>query len=140
MTWHGRVQRPNVVPGEGSQGALIERAIEALETAVEEDALFLWTGGKEAQLLADLLLYEVGEADECSPIPWGIIDTDNQFEAMYEFRAEYLRPTGDQGVDTVGPATGVDDVTVRRYDALLEEVIDNDDDPRGYHGDRKSVV
>lgn len=134
MTWHGSVQRPDTVPGEGSQQERVEQAIDALETAVTEDAIFLWTGGKEAQVIADLLLYEVGDADERSPVPWGIIDTGNQFEEMYEFRREYLRPTGDQGADTVGPATGVDDVTVRRYDELLEAVVENEDDPRGYHG------
>jgi len=134
MTWHGAVQRANVEPGDGSQGALVERAIEALEDAVTEDAIFLWTGGKEAQVVADLLLYTIGDADEQSPVPWGIIDTGNQFDAMYEFREEYVRPTGDRGADTVGPATGVDDVTVRRYDDLLEEVVRNEDDPRGYHG------
>ncbi len=134
MTWHGPVQRSTVVPGEGSQQELVEQAIDALEEAMDEDAVFLWTGGKEAQVIADLLLYTVGDADEQSPLPWGIIDTDNQFDAMYEFREEYLRPTGDRGADTVGPTTGVEDVTVRRYDDLLDEVILNDEDPRGYHG------
>lgn len=134
MTWHGPLQRPTVTPGEGSQQARIEQAIDALTDAAEEDAIFLWTGGKEAQVIADLLLYTVGDADERSPVPWGTIDTGNQFEEMYEFRETYCLPSGDRGADTVGPSTGVDDVTVRRYDALVEEVIENEDDPRGYHG------
>lgn len=133
MTWHGPVDRPAVTPGDGSQGARIESAVDALDRAAEEDALFLWTGGKEAQVIADLLLYTVGTGER-SPVPWGVIDTGNHFEEMEAFREEYVRPTGDRGADTVGPATGVADVRIERYDALLEGVILNDDDPRDYHG------
>ncbi len=134
MTWNGPPRRVGAVPGDGSQAALVEEAIGTLETAVEDEALFLWTGGKDAQVIADLLLYAVGGDDERSPLPFGVIDTGNHFEAMYGFREEYAAATGDRGADTVGPFTGVEEVLVERHDELLEHVIRNDDDPRGYHG------
>lgn len=135
MTWNSRIQGKKAVPGKGSQTELIEEAVEILEEAVEKNAVFLWTGGKEAQVIADLLLYTVGENDEDPQVPFGVIDTGNQFEEMYDFRENYIAADGDQGADTVGPFSGIDNVIVERYDEFLEKVINNPYDPRGYHGE-----
>ena len=123
---------------EGSQTQRIAEAVSALEKAVEENdkVLFLWTGGKEAQVIADLLLYEVGEVEGKSPVPFGVIDTGNHFDEMYDFREKFLAADGDQGADTVGPFNGIgNDVIVEKYDEFLENIIENEDDPRGYHGE-----
>lgn len=137
MTWNNPPARPNVVPKRGCQQTHIEEAVGSLETAVSGDksTAFLWTGGKEAQVIADLLLYAVGEAVEVSPVPFVIIETGNQFEAMKEFRQKYVAPEGDNGAATTGPPTGVSDVRTIRYDEMLEQVIHNPADPRGYHGE-----
>lgn len=134
MTWNSPPPRPNVVPFEGSQQSRIEQAIEALEGALDDDALFLWTGGKEANVVADLLLYAVGDQQGQSPIPWGVIDTGNHFPEMYAFREEYCAVTGDRRAETVGPFAGVMDVVTERHDGLID-VIEDPDDPRGYHGE-----
>lgn len=138
MTWNSTVSRKETVPGKGSQSQLIEEAIETLEEVVEkkEDVIFLWTGGKEAQVIADLLLYAVGDEEGVSPIPFGVIDTGNQFDEMYDFREKFLAADGDQGADTVGPFNGIgNEVIVERYDEFLETIINNENDPRGYHGE-----
>lgn len=136
MTWNSAIHKKDAVPLEGSQTALIQEAVEVLREAADENALFLWTGGKEAQVIADLLLYSVHGDNETSPVPFGVIDTGNHFEEMYGFREEYLEVSGDQGADTVGPFTGIgNEVIVERHDDFLEHIIDNEYDPRGYHGE-----
>ncbi|MFB6100049.1 MAG: phosphoadenosine phosphosulfate reductase family protein [Candidatus Nanohalobium sp.] len=137
MTWNGRTNWRNAKPLKGSQTEKIGEAVSALQEAVkrDEDVIFLWTGGKEAQVIADLLLYEIGEEKGVSPVPFGIIDTGNQFEEMYEFREEFLAAAGDQGADTVGPFHGIgNEVIVEKHEDFLEKIIRNENDPRGYHG------
>ncbi|MBC5792499.1 MAG: phosphoadenosine phosphosulfate reductase family protein [Nanohaloarchaea archaeon] len=137
MTWNGRASWRNAKPIGGSQTQKVGEAVSALEKAIEENekVLFLWTGGKEAQVIADLLLYEVGEEDGVSPVPFGVIDTGNQFESMYDFREEFLAADGDKGANTVGPFEGIGNkVIVERHDEFLEKIIENENDPRGYHG------
>lgn len=133
MTWLGSPRRAEVVPAKGSMQQRVDEAIYTLEDVIEdEDALFLWTGGKEANVIGDLLLYAVGEPGN-QEIPWATIDTGNHFDEMREFRREYVAATGDQSASTTGPPGGVA-VRVERYDELLDRVIQNEDDPRGYHG------
>ncbi len=135
MTWNGPTSRNRVVPGGGSQNDLIEEAIETLEKAVKKNAVFLWTGGKEAQVIADLLLYEVGGEQGVSPVPFATIDTGNHFEEMYEFRKKFLEASGDQGAETVGPFLGIGNKYIeKKYEELLENIIENPYDPRSYHG------
>lgn len=133
MTWHGPTHQKIATPQQNSQQERINKSLTALREAVDDDALFLWTGGKEAQVIADMLLYAVGEPEE-QPIPFGIIDTGNHFEEMYTFRSNFCAPNGDRGAATIGPPNGIRDIRVRRHEKLLDEVINNDDDPRGYHG------
>lgn len=139
MTWNSTASMKNPVPVEGSQTSRIAEAMQTLEKAVEEDdgdTIFLWTGGKEAQVIADLLLYDIGEEKGKSPIPFGLIDTGNHFDEMYEFREEFMEASGDRGADTVGPFNGIgNDFIVERYEEFLENVIENESDPRGYHGE-----
>ncbi|MDY6774126.1 MAG: hypothetical protein SVS85_02900 [Candidatus Nanohaloarchaea archaeon] len=90
MTWNSKLNWRKAKPLEGSQTQRIAEAVSTLEDVVQdEEVIFLWTGGKEAQVIADLLLYEVGEEKGKSPIPFGIIDTGNQFDEIYEFRENY---------------------------------------------------
>ncbi|MFB6191635.1 MAG: phosphoadenosine phosphosulfate reductase family protein, partial [Candidatus Nanohaloarchaea archaeon] len=139
MTWNSRPSMKTPVPGEGSQTALIQEAIETLEEVVEEDdgdTVFLWTGGKEAQVIADLLLYEVGPQEGVSPVPFGVIDTGNQFDEMYRFRRDFAEASGDQGADTVGPFNGIGNrIIIEKYEEFLDNIIRNEYDPRGYHGE-----
>jgi len=138
MTWNGKTNWRNAKPLEGSQTQRLAEAVSTLEKAVESDkkTIFLWTGGKEAQVIANLLLYEVGEEQGKSPIPFGVIDTGNHFEEMYEFREGYLAADGDKGSDTVGPFEGIgNDVIIEEYTEFLEKIIENESDPRGYHGE-----
>lgn len=138
MTWNDRIHGKSVYPPGKSQTELIQEAVDTLQKALEEhdrdEILFLWTGGKEAQVIADLLLYTVGE-DEESPVPFGVIDTGNHFEEMYEFREKYVAADGDRGAQTVGPFTGIEEVRVEQYEEFLEHIINNPCDPRGYHGE-----
>lgn len=139
MTWNGASTFHEVSPGGESQSELVEEAVEVLNRVVgSEDALFLWTGGKEAQVVADLLLHHVGETG-VSPVPFGTVDTGNHFEDMYEFREEFVAPEGDQGADTTGPFLGVENWCIERHDELLEHVIESESDPRGYHGKHRST-
>ncbi|MFB6245203.1 MAG: phosphoadenosine phosphosulfate reductase family protein, partial [Candidatus Nanohaloarchaea archaeon] len=140
MTWKEPCNKKEVVPGDGSQSRLVEEAIEVLEKAVkaEGDTAFLWTGGKEAQVIADLLLYDVGDPGE-QPVPFVVLDTGNHFDEMYDFREEYAAADGDEGADTVGPFFGLDEVVVERYDEFLENIIRNESDPRDYHGEHSGV-
>lgn len=141
MVWTGATSTANVAPG-GGQHHLVDQASEVLEMAVEEfDTMaFLWTGGKEANAIADMLLYGVDGANGRSPVPFVTIDTGNQYDAMYDFRKQYAAPTGDRGASTVGPPTGLARWDVLRYDDLLDGVVQNDDDPRGYHGEWRAGV
>lgn len=126
------------VPSGNTQMDRIEEAVETLEKIVEgnDNVIFLWTGGKEAQVIADMLLYEVGEEEGVSPVPFGIIDTGNHFEEMYEFRQDYLEASGDQGAETVGPFMGIgNDCIAEKYQEFLDHIINNEYDPRGYHGE-----
>lgn len=139
MTWNNTVHGKDVFPRENSQTDRIRESVETLEDALDaydnDRILFLWTGGKEAQVIADLLLYTVGGSDEQSPVPFGVIDTGNHFDEMYTFRDAYVEMSGDQGAQTVGPFTGVDEVIVETHETFLEHIINNDHDPRGYHGE-----
>lgn len=137
MTWNSTPNMAKATPFDGSQMEQIGRAVQTLENVIAEDdgdTVFLWTGGKEANVIADMLLYAVGEPG-VSPIPFGIIDTGNQFDEMYAFREDFLDATGDQGADTVGPFGGVDEVITVKYEEMLEKIIENENDPRGYHGE-----
>lgn len=134
MTWNGPPRRVDALPAAGSMEQRLEEAIDALVDVVDEAALLLWTGGKEANVLADLLLYAVGDSPGRSPAPFGTIDTGNAYPEIHQFRGEFCLPMGDRGADTVGPPGGVDGFLVERYDGLIDGVIDNPDDPRGYHG------
>jgi 3'-phosphoadenosine 5'-phosphosulfate sulfotransferase (PAPS reductase)/FAD synthetase len=121
-------ERPTVTPGSGSQQQYLDRATERLESEITDDTAFLWTGGKEAQVIADLLLYAVGDVHESSPVPFITIDTGNHYDAMYDFREDYATESG------IGPETGIEDWRTIRHDKLLDGVLQNDDDPRQHHG------
>lgn len=137
MTWNGKTNWRNAKPLSGTQTQKIAEAVSTLEETIggNENVIFLWTGGKEAQVLADLLLYEVGEQQGKSPIPFGVIDTGNHFDEMYKFREDFTAADGDQGADTVGPFQGIgNEVVTEKYEKMLKHVIENPTDPRGYHG------
>lgn len=136
MTWLGEPTTANVKPGTGSQNKHVKKAITVLKDAVSEydNLAFLWTGGKEANVIANMLLYAVKGDNERTPVPFVTIDTGNNFDAMYEFREKYVSITGDNGANTTGPPTGINDHRVIQYDEMLESVINNPADPRGYHG------
>lgn len=133
MTWHSRPEHPSVTPGENSQQTRVDEAISCLSDHVGDDVGFLWTGGKEAQVIADMLLYAIGDLGE-TPVSFLTIDTGNAYDEMYKFRSEYTSATGDKGADTVGPANGVSGHRLYRHGKMLESVIRKDTDPRGYHG------
>jgi 3'-phosphoadenosine 5'-phosphosulfate sulfotransferase (PAPS reductase)/FAD synthetase len=134
MTWNGKTTIHDTVPNDRSQSQLIQEAVEVLGEAVEkDDVLFLWTGGKEAQVIADLLLHHVGEAG-VSTVTFGTVDTGNHFDEMYDFRDKFVEPHGDKGADTVGPFLGIENWKVERNEELLEHVMENESDPRDYHG------
>jgi len=138
MTWNGKTNWRNAKPLKGSQTEKIGEAVSTLEKVIDEkdDVIFLWTGGKEAQVIADLLLYEIGDEKGVSPVSFGVIDTGNHFEEMYNFREDFLASNGDQGSDTVGPFQGIgNEVIVEKYEKMLKHVINNPYDPRGYHGE-----
>lgn len=122
-------ERPSVVPYEGSQQQHVDTAIETIRSQVTESTAFLWTGGKEAQVIADLLLYAVGDTHEKSPVPFVTVSTGNHYEEMVSFRERYA-----SGGD-IGPQTGVSDWRVLRHDKLIDGVLQNDSDPRCYHGE-----
>lgn len=97
--------------------AHFETAVQVLEDNVDGDTAFLWTGGSEAQVIAHLLQNYV----DAPSVPFVTIDTGNAFPEVYEFRQEYM---SERDIDW----------RVERYDELLDGVINNADDPRGYHG------
>jgi 3'-phosphoadenosine 5'-phosphosulfate sulfotransferase (PAPS reductase)/FAD synthetase len=136
MTWCNPPERPAVTPGGGSQQELIETAIRTLQTAVAENAALLWTGGKEANVLADLLLYAVGDWDKQGDqmVPFVTVDTGNHLDKMYDHRERFTAADGDEGAETVGPPSGITDHRTVRYESLLDR-IEDPDDPRGYHGE-----
>lgn len=109
----------NAVPEKEEQEKLEEEAAEALREAVEEEALFLFTGGKEALVISHMLLQRIGDGGQ--PVPYGVVDTGNHFEEMQEFRTNYCE---NRGIE----------LKKKRYDQLLEKVILNEEDPRGFHG------
>lgn len=98
--------------------SLVTEAVDALESAKEEGAGLLFTGGKDSMVLLDLWRRHV---DDGHP-PLLVIDTGNQFEEIYDFR-ERIADEWDLTYD------------VRRNDEFLDEVIHNDDDDRGYAWD-----
>lgn len=98
----------------------ITEAADILDKNIDESTGFLWTGGSEAQVIADILLsndYDV----TCLTV-----ETDNQFESVTNFRGEFA-------------ATNEFDWKIRKNRDLLEKIHD-DDDPRGYHGRWQSDV
>lgn len=107
----------SALPAQDEQERLVEEAVETLETNLNDDSLFLFTGGKEALVVSHMLQNRVDFED----VPYGVIDTGNHFEEMYEFRNEYAEK---HGIDLIKHS----------YEELLENVILNDDDPRGFHG------
>lgn len=116
-------------PGDGSIEDALDTARQVLREAAErDDVAFLWTGGKEAQVIADLLLYDVGDAQGVSAVPFVTLGTGNPLEGMETFRKEYATPSG------VGPVGGLQHYTIIRDDDLVDGVLQNPDDPRGYHG------
>lgn len=96
---------------------LITDAINALETAHVQDAGMLFTGGKDSMIMLHLWREHIGGQP-----PLLVIDTDNQFESIYDFREEIADEWGLT-------------YDVRRNDEFLEEVIYNDDDGRGFAWD-----
>jgi len=117
---HEKMDVDAAAPGVEEQEQLIGESVEALEEAVEEDACFLFTGGKEALVVSHMLLNRVGEEGE-APVRYGVVDTGNHFQEMYGFRNRYV---DEKGIDLV-----------KKVDEdLLENIILDDDDPRGYHG------
>lgn len=96
---------------------LVSDAVEALEQADENDAGLLFTGGKDSMVILHLWREHL---DGVPPLL--VIDTGNQFEEVYEFR------------DGLAEDWGLE-YDVRRNDEFIEEVIENDDDDRGYAWD-----
>lgn len=101
----------------------LEKSLKArkdIQESLEDNTAFLWTGGKEAQVIADMLINQIGDKGK-SDIPFALIDTGNQFEEMYNFRDSYLKDK---------------EVTLyeERNEEMLQHIINNDSDPRGYHG------
>jgi len=130
----GKTDTSAVTPVDGSIEQALREAIHVLDEAMEHNAVFLWTGGKEANVIADLLLYTIGERDEVSPVPFVTIDTGNHYNDMYEFRNQYVTPGG------IGPQTGLANHDTKIYEDFVLQVLQNDDDPRGYHGRWDSTV
>jgi len=94
-----------------------DKALERIRKEVSDGDGFLWTGGKEAQVIADMLIRKT-DID----VTFLTVETGNQLEPVKEFRKEYHEKQGFEW-------------EVRKYDKLLEEVIDNPADPRSYHGE-----
>jgi len=102
-----------------------EEAVDVLEDSVGDDSMFLFTGGKEALVISHMLRNKV----DGGSIPYGVVDTGNHFDSMYDFRQRFV---GEHGVDLQQAC----------YTELLDKVILNEDDPRGFHGtwdDSKTV-
>lgn len=127
-------EQPTVVPYKNSQQQLVDDTIDILRDVDFDNASFLWTGGKEAQVIADLLLYSVGDTYEESPIPFVVIDTGNPFPEMELFRDKYVSK------GSPGPESGIDSFHVMKYAAFVDGVLRNHDDPRGYHGEWDNSV
>lgn len=134
MTWHSSAHVAQAHPADGSIMTKIQQSQDMLEDTVgSDDVCFLWTGGKEANVIADMLLYDIGRSGR-APVPFVTVDTGNAYDEMYTFRERYVSATGDRGAETVGPFNGIQRHSVVSADTLIDEVIQNDDDPRGYHG------
>jgi len=104
-------------PGEEEQEKLEEEALDVLKDyAPRSNTLFMFTGGKEALVVSHMLQEKVN-----ADVPYGVIDTGNHFDEIYEFRNQYAE---EHGIDFVKTS----------YSELLENVILKEDDPRGYHG------
>lgn len=134
MTWQSPPHIADTTPGDGSLGSRLQsETLPALKDAVAPSTCFLWTGGKDAAVIADLLLYLVGTPG-AAPVPFITIDTGNHYDSVKAYRESFTSATGDEGADTIGPPGGVASHSTIRYDALLEQVIEHPADPRGYHG------
>lgn len=96
---------------------LIDEAVEVMKRAEEEDAGMLWTGGKDSMIMLYLWREHIGGQP-----PLLIVDTDNQFEEVYEFRE---RIAEDWGLE----------YEVKKNEEFLNEVIYNPDDERGFAWD-----
>lgn len=134
MTYHGCPNECNAVPGEGHQQGKVQEALSVLREYADENAAFLWTGGKEANVVADMLLYAVGSSPGDAPVPFVTIDTGNGMPSIEKYREKYVASEGDKGAATIGPETGIQDHYTIRYEEMLQNVIYNTNDPRGYHG------
>lgn len=97
----------------------VEEAVSILDRNVEPGDGFLWTGGKEAQVIAHMLLEEVGK-----DVTFLTVDTGNHFESIYNFRESFHEEKGF-------------DWKVRKHEELLEKINDPED-PRDYHGEWSS--
>lgn len=99
-----------------------DKALERLRKEVSDGDGFLWTGGKEAQVIADMIIRKT-DLD----VTFLTVDTGNQLESVQEFRREFHEKHGFNW-------------EVRKYDKLLEEVINNSADPRSYHGEYGEAI
>lgn len=131
MTKRGAPRRADTLPEGMGMQSKVERAIGVLEEYSHDDStLFLWSGGKEANVIADLLLYAIGDENEVSPCPFGFIDTGYQFEQMIEFRDNYVSDGG------VGPVSGISEENMLgRWHEELLDILDDKSDPRFFHGE-----
>lgn len=95
----------------------VQEAVDTIRTAHDNDAGLLFTAGKDSMAILDLYRLAV---DGTPPLL--VIDTYNQFDEIYAFRDD-LADDWELEYD------------VRANEAFLEDVIENDDDPRGFAWD-----
>lgn len=97
---------------------LIKEAEQTLEQAKSSGKHgILWTGGKDSMVILHLWRQLFDE-----DIPLLVIDTYNQFDEIYDFRAEIAEEWGLT-------------LDIRANEEFLEEVIWNEDDERGFAWD-----
>jgi len=97
-------------------------AVDALEMAVtdtpEGDVGVLFTGGKDSMVIAHLLKEH---ADVSAMPPLLVVDTGDQYEAIYDFRE---RMADEWGLN----------YEVKRNDRFIDGVLNDEGDPRDYAG------
>lgn len=96
---------------------MVSKAVEALGEARDEGYGMLFTGGKDSMVMLHLARDRLDWTPDLF-----VIDTGNQFDALYDFREELAEDWG----------LAYD---VRRNDEFIVKVIENDEDDRGYAWD-----
>jgi 3'-phosphoadenosine 5'-phosphosulfate sulfotransferase (PAPS reductase)/FAD synthetase len=97
--------------------AKVDEAVAALESAKEQDASMLFTGGKDSMVMLHLARERLDWTPDLL-----VIDTGVQFDAIYEFRDDLA---DDWNLE----------YDVKRNDQFIEEVLENPEDDRDYAWD-----